>query len=352
MVGCAIVRDGRVIGEGHHERFGGSHAEPNALAACAESPEGATVYVTLEPCCHTQKKTPPCVPALIAARVARVVVGCADPNPAVAGRGIALLREAGVDVAVADDPHCRQLIAPFIALMVHHRPYVSLKWAQTADGKVAGPGGARMTISSPASHRIVHELRSRCDAILVGIGTVMCDDPLLTPRGVSDVRPLVRVVLDSDLRLPVESRLAQTLDLGPVRVFCSKEAAEYSGTRVPLAAMGIPIHPVTSDAPGRLNLASILATLGKLGLTHVLVEPGPTLAASFLSAGLVDRVWVFRSCAQVRDATAPAAPVVPFPRVANVMVGSDEWTEYLNPASPSFAAADASPDVLRYSGNP
>src|SRR3954451_23545285 len=152
MVGCVIVKDGRVIGEGFHQQYGGPHAEPNALASCTESPAGGTAYVTLEPCCHTNKKTPPCAPRVIEAGIARVVVGCLDPNPEVDGKGVAMLRAAGVTV---DGPvlegEAKQLIAPFIARTRLGRPYVTLKWAQTADGKVAGPGGTRMQISNTFS---------------------------------------------------------------------------------------------------------------------------------------------------------------------------------------------------------
>src|ERR1700722_19138192 len=136
MVGCILVREERIIGQGLHERFGSAHAEPTALANCVESPAGATAYVTLEPCCHLNKKTPPCVPALIAAKIARVVVGCHDPNPQVSGEGIAQLRQADIHVDLADDPACRQLLAPFLATTVHHRPYITLRWAQSADGTV------------------------------------------------------------------------------------------------------------------------------------------------------------------------------------------------------------------------
>src|SRR3954471_10785311 len=185
MVAAVLVKGGRVIGEGFHPHFGGPHAEPTALANCTESPEGATAYVTLEPCCHTNKKTPPCVPALIAAKIARVVCGCVDPNPDVNGKGLDQLRAAGiaVDVNVLEDP-AKQLLAPFVARTVYDRPYVTLKWAETADGKVAGPGGERLQISNPRSSRLVRELRARCDAVLVGLNTVLTDDPLLTVRDV------------------------------------------------------------------------------------------------------------------------------------------------------------------------
>jgi diaminohydroxyphosphoribosylaminopyrimidine deaminase/5-amino-6-(5-phosphoribosylamino)uracil reductase len=164
MVGCLIVKNGRIIGEGFHAKFGGPHAEPTALASCDENPEGATAYVTLEPCCHRNKQTPPCVPRLIKSRIGRVVIGCLDPNPHVNGRGMAMLRDADIGV---DGPlleaECKQLIAPFIARTVFGRPYVTLKWAQTADGKIAGPGGRRMQISNEHSMAVVHTLRARCD---------------------------------------------------------------------------------------------------------------------------------------------------------------------------------------------
>src|SRR3954447_12161110 len=222
MVGCVIVRDGRIIGEGYHRKFGQAHAEAEALVACMESPEGTTVYVTLEPCCHTNKKTPPCVPRLIDAKVARVIVACVDPNPQVGGRGIEQLRAAGIEVSVGLlEKEAKQLNAPFFVLVRHQRPYVTLKWAQTADGKVAAPPGApRLLITGTESNRLVHQLRARCDAIMVGINTVLADDPLPTVPGVEPMRPLLRVVLDRDLRIPLTSELVQTSLRTPTVVFC------------------------------------------------------------------------------------------------------------------------------------
>src|SRR4051794_35005175 len=178
MVGCVIVKNGSTIGEGYHREFGGPHAEPNALASCAESPEGATAYVTLEPCCHTNKKTPPCTPRLIEAKIARVVVGRLDPNPDVNGKGLEMLRAAGIQVDRAPDElesEANQLVAPFFGHTVFHRPYITLKWAQTADGKVSGAGGARLQISNDGATRAVHWLRGRSDAILVGVNTLLTD---------------------------------------------------------------------------------------------------------------------------------------------------------------------------------
>lgn len=345
MVGCILAKNNQAIAEGWHGVFGGPHAEIAALAECRESPAGATAYVTLEPCCHTNKKTPPCVPALIAARVKRVVVGCLDPNPQVNGRGVTQLREAGIEVEDADDSRCRQLLSPFIANTIHRRPYVTLKWAQTADGKVAGAGGARIRISNDRSHRIIHELRGRCDAILVGIGTAKADDPLLVARGVPSARPLARIVLDSDLRLSMDSQLVRTIDRGQVEIFCSKEAAKFSGTRAVLAACGVRIHAISSDSPGRLNLNDLLQQLGSQGVSHLLVEPGPTLAASFLDAALWDRAWVFRSPLALSEPTAPAAPPIPSNavKIADATIDGDILTEYLNPAAAyagPFGSAD------------
>jgi diaminohydroxyphosphoribosylaminopyrimidine deaminase/5-amino-6-(5-phosphoribosylamino)uracil reductase len=344
MVGCVIVRDGRTIGEGYTSPFGGPHAEPNALAACTESPAGATAYVTLEPCCHTKKKTPPCVPQLIAAKLGRVVVGCNDPNPEVDGRGNQQLRDAGIQVTEANDPACRQLLAPFIALVTNRRPYITLKWAQSADGKVAGPGGRRTQISNRTSQEMIHALRARSDAILIGIATAVADNPLLTARDVAHSRPLVRMVLDSDLRLSIDSKLVKTAGDGKVILFCSKEAADYSGTRVPLAACGVEIDPVSAERPGRLSLPAVMKQIGKMNLTHLIVEPGPTLARSFLESGLWDRAWIIRSPMKIDHPTAPAAASLNGIETGSRNLGDDVLTEYLNPEG-VFSAALPSADL-------
>lgn len=349
MVGCVIVKNDRIIGEGFHQQFGGPHAEPNALAACTESPAGANAYVTLEPCCHTNKKTPPCVPLLIEAKMARVIVGCRDPNPNVGGRGLEQLRAAGIEVIDADDVHCKQLLAPFIATTVHHRPYVTLKWAQSADGKVAGPGGRRVQISNAESAQVVHQLRAKSDAILIGIGTARNDNPRLTARGVPGSRPLIRIVLDSDLRLSIDSQLAKSARESRVVLFCSKDAADYSGTRVPLATMGVEIQPISSIAPGRLDLHAVLHAIGKMGATHLLVEPGPTLAKTFIEAGASDRLWTFRSPNSIGDSTAPDAAIVPYPTTAQADIAGDILSEQLNPNSDVFFAGDPSPDIIAVS---
>jgi len=352
MVGCVIVnRDGRVIGEGFHAKFGSVHAEPAALSACTESPAGASVYVTMEPCCHKNKKTPPCAPRLIEARVARVVFGCLDPNPDVNGRGAEELRSGGVEVdGPALDAECRQLNAAFFKGTVHQRPYVTLKWAQTADGKVAGAGGKKTWISNPLSTRAIHELRARCDAILVGIGTVLNDDPLLTSRGVVGARALRRAVLDTNLRIPLESQLAHT-GAGEVVVFCSRDAYRKSPKVAELQRLGIDVVPVKADPRGGVALDDVLFDLDNWG-EHVLVEAGPTLARRFLEQGMADRVWVMYSPKRMDDETAPAAPPVQYPPVAEADLGDDHLVEYLNPASPVYFAPTPSADFVMVTENP
>jgi diaminohydroxyphosphoribosylaminopyrimidine deaminase/5-amino-6-(5-phosphoribosylamino)uracil reductase len=353
MVGCVLVSNGRIIGEGFHGRFGGPHAEPTALAACSESPAGATAYVTLEPCCHPNKKTPPCAPVLIAAKLARVVVGCLDPNPLVNGKGVFMLREAGIEVERSVlEAECNQLLAPFIARTVYRRPYITMKWAQTSDGKVAGPGGRRMRISNPAAIRVIHQLRARCDAILVGIGTVLADNPMLNAREVTDPRPLRRIVLDRELRTPPGSRLVQTAREYSTTLYCSRETLEARSTRVAeLKSLGVKVESVPPDETGELSLPHVLESLAGEPITHLLVEPGPILAGSFIRQNLADRVWITRSSMSVNDASAPAARTVDYPVSGRVDIEGDELTEYLNPASPVFFATEASADLVLVRGD-
>lgn len=352
MVGCVIVRDGRVIGEGYHERFGGPHAEASALAVCSESPAGATAYVTLEPCCHANKKTPPCVPRLIEAKLARVVVGCADPNPLVSGRGIEQLKSAGIDVTVGVlEDECRQLNAAFFALTCERRPYVTLKWAESSDQKIAGASGRRIWITNPTSTRVVHELRARCDAILVGINTVLADDPLLSVRGVATTRVLGRFVLDTHLRCPVDSRLVRSAGTTPLTLVCTRESIERLTLRVDeLRKRSVELLVMPADTAGRPSFAAVLSELGKRNVTHLLVEPGVTLARGLLEGGFTDRIWVFRSPEPITDADALRANAVPYPPSGNVALAGDQLTEYLNPSSHCFFINRPSADLVRVAG--
>ncbi|HEX8520601.1 MAG TPA: bifunctional diaminohydroxyphosphoribosylaminopyrimidine deaminase/5-amino-6-(5-phosphoribosylamino)uracil reductase RibD [Tepidisphaeraceae bacterium] len=349
MVGCVLVREGKVIGEGYHERFGQPHAEPIALKSVRGSAEGATAYVTLEPCCHTNKKTPPCVPALIDARVKRVVVGSIDPNPNVNGKGLDELRAAGIEVTTGVETEAaKQLLAPFIAGTVYDRPYITLKWAQTADGKVAGAHGSRMQISNPASTRLVHELRARSDAIMVGINTVQKDDPLLTARHVQERRPLIRAVLDSNLQIVPWARLVTDRSQRTV-IFTASDVVRQQTQRVQeFQHAGVEVWPAPRDPQGRLNLSSVFPFHDAWKPQHVLVEPGPTLAASCFASGSVDRVWVVRSAKRSNDETAPAAVEVPsgFVPTGELIVEGDRVSEYLNSSSEVFFAAESSADFV------
>lgn len=347
MVGCVIVKGGRIIGEGYHERFGGPHAEPNALAACIESPAGATAYVTLEPCCHLNKKTPPCAPRLIEAKIARVVVGCLDPNAEVNGKGLAMLRAAGIEVvAPVLETEAKQLVAPFLARVRHGRTYVTLKWAESADGKVAGPGGRRAQISNERSMHLVHELRARSDAILIGIKTLLVDDPLLTARGVELRRPLIRAVIDPDLKTPLTSRLVRSAPQGKVILYCGDDRAYAGPNRVDeLRGVGVQVKVIPAVG-GRLLLSEVAGDLAKRGATHVLVDAGPSLARGFFAAQLVDRLWIFRSPRPIDGDTAPAAAPVPdnFAKTGEMDVQGDRLTEYLNRKSDVFFAPVPSAD--------
>ena len=300
MVGGVLGKNDRIIGEGFHAVVGGAHAEPAALNAATEDPRGATAYVTLEPCCHTNKRTPPCAPRLIEAGIARVVLGCTDPNPEVNGKGVAMLRAAGIFVErPLLELECRQLIAPFLLRVNERRPYVTLKWAETADRAVAGAGGKPIQITDERATKIVHELRSRCDAIVVGINTVLSDDPFLTARGVDNRRPLLRYVLDRQLRIPMESRLVRSAEELPV-IVATRQLR--SSRRAELEARGV----IVIDAS---DFEAVLRDQADRNVMHVLVEPGPVLAKSLLATRLVDRLWVFRSASIFNEQTAACGTV-------------------------------------------
>jgi diaminohydroxyphosphoribosylaminopyrimidine deaminase/5-amino-6-(5-phosphoribosylamino)uracil reductase len=332
MVGCVIAKTCRVIGEGFHHKYGQPHAEPNALANCTESPDGATAYVTLEPCCHTNKQTPPCVPRLIAAKISRVVIGCLDPNPEVNGNGVRQLREAGTVVDSSTlESECRQLIAPFIARTRFSKPYITMKWAESADGKIAGPRGRRTRISNIASSEQVQRLRSRSDAIVVGINTVINDDPILLPQRVPMRHGYRRIVLDRNLRLPVKSQLVETIHEGPV-IVCSDELPTKEHG-LDLIGAGVKLWPAD-------------AWLSDPEISHVLIEPGPTLADAMLPQA--DRLWVIRSPKTITDDTAPAAAMVPdyFIKTGELDLDGDLLCEYLNTRSPVFFAPVESADLI------
>lgn len=291
MVGCAIVRDGQLLAAGYHQRFGGPHAERDALAhlPAGVSAAGATVYVTLEPCCHTGK-TPPCTEALVAADPARVVVAMPDPFPKVAGGGIAKLRQAGiaVDVGVCR-PEAERLGAPYLKRVRSGMPWVIAKWAMTLDGRIATATGHSQWISSAASRREVHKLRGRCDAILVGGKTLLKDDPRLTARAAGPRIP-ARIVVSPSARLRPEHRLVQTIDEAPVRLFCKTDADEsILGS---LREAGVEVVGLEADTPDQW-ITAVLRHCGEAGMTNVLVEGGGGLLGSLFDADLIDEFHVY-----------------------------------------------------------
>lgn len=308
VVGAVIVSGkgqgggrGRVIGEGYHQRYGGPHAEVMALRNAAkrgESVRGATVYVTLEPCCH-YGKTPPCTEALAAAGVKRVVAAMVDPFAKVRGRGAAYLRRQGIAVDFGlMEAEARELNGPFITRIGQERPYVIAKWAQTLDGCVATATGESKWISSEESRSWVQTLRGRVDGILVGLGTVLADDPLLMARparGKDIKRIATRIVLDSHCRLPRDSQLVKTIAFAPVLVVHAARLDAGAQRRlVALARCGVMTLGLPSAGEeGRPSVAALLRYLSGLDYTNLLVEGGPEVHAAFLNAGLMDEAHVF-----------------------------------------------------------
>jgi diaminohydroxyphosphoribosylaminopyrimidine deaminase/5-amino-6-(5-phosphoribosylamino)uracil reductase len=289
LVGAVVVRDGCLVGEGWHQRYGQAHAEVNALAAAGEAARGAALYVTLEPCCHFGK-TPPCTDAVLRAGVARVVAAMSDPFPQVAGKGAELLRQAGVAVEVGlCEVEARRLNAPYLKLLARGRPYVHAKWAMTLDGKIATRTGDSKWISNEASRRRAHELRGRMDAVVVGIGTVLADDPLLTTRPPGPRAP-ARVVLDSCGRLPSTSQLARTARETPTIIVTATDLPAARAAE--LQALGCEV--LSLPPPGtRPALPGMLDEFGRRRMTNLLVEGGSEVLGSFLDAREIDEVHVF-----------------------------------------------------------
>ena len=292
-VGAVIVKDGIIVGRGWTQPGGRPHAEIEALRRAGEAARGATLYVTLEPCSH-YGKSPPCADAIIAAGVSRVVSALEDPNPEVAGAGHARLRAAGiaVDVGIGAE-EARHDHAGHIRRMRDGRPHVILKLAVSADGKAGAPGRKPLAITGEAARDRVHLLRAQSDAIMVGIGTALADDPMLTCRlpGMEKYSP-VRVVLDSALRLPPASRLARSARDVPVWVVAGAEASRAAEDALLREGVTV-LRAAQSD--GRLDLAAVLKLMGARGVTRLMVEGGPTLAAALLAADLIDEAVLFQS---------------------------------------------------------
>lgn len=288
MVGAVIVKDGRVIGEGYHERCGELHAERNALASLTESAEGATIYVTLEPCCH-YGKTPPCTEAIIEHKLAKVVIGSRDPNPLVSGKGAAILRKAGIEV-VEDfmREECDAINPIFFHYITTKRPYVAMKYAMTMDGKIATRTGASKWITGEAARNHVQTLRHAYKGIMVGIGTVLADNPMLNCRMQGGIDP-VRIVCDTHLRIPMDCQIVQTADT--IETILATSTNE-KGKIEQLIKKGVQILQIP-EKDGCIDLNFLMQTLGEKGIDSILLEGGGRLNDSFLREKLIQKAYVY-----------------------------------------------------------
>jgi diaminohydroxyphosphoribosylaminopyrimidine deaminase / 5-amino-6-(5-phosphoribosylamino)uracil reductase len=292
LVGAVVVRDGEVIGEGFHARAGEPHAERMALTSCAQDPAGATMYVSLEPCCH-QGRTPPCTQAILEAGISRVVVASDDPTPKASGRGLGILRDEGVRVEMAEEDiahEARLLNQPFRKHARTGRPLVVFKSAMSLDGKVATATGESQWISGEASRARAHRWRAECDAVAVGIGTARSDDPLLTSRVEGAGRQPRRIVFDSELGLSPRSQLVRSAAEAPVTVICSRASKRRPADQ--LRSAGVEVL-VASGANEAARVADALVQLGEQGVQSILLEGGPHLAGVFLEAHEIDEARIF-----------------------------------------------------------
>ena len=334
-VGAIVVKDGVIIGRGWTQPGGRPHAEPVALAQAGEAARGATLYVTLEPCSHVGK-SPPCADAIIAAGITRVVSAIEDPNPEVAGQGHAKLRAAGiaVDIGLEAEEAARAHAGHFRRVR-DKRPHVILKLAVSTDDKIAGAGHKQVSISGEVARARVHLLRAQCDAILVGIGTVLADDPLLTCRlpGM-EARSPVRIVLDRSLRIPTKSRLVHSARSTPLWVATSN-LAEAPAAAI-LGAAGAQVIRVASTSAG-LDLAAALHALAERGITRLLVEGGALVASSFVAADLADEFWLLRGPEAIGAGGVAALGALPLSTItrsqafrvrASETLGPDNLTTY------------------------
>ena len=293
MVGCVVVKDGRIISEGYHEKYGEFHAERNALTRCTEDTAGADLYVTLEPCCH-QGKTPPCTDIIIEKKIARVFVGSMDSNPLVAGKGVQILRDHGIYVETGIlDAECRKLNEVFYHYIATKTPFVVMKYAMTLDGKIACATGDSKWVTGEIARTQVHRMRGRYRGIMVGIGTVLADDPMLNCRVEGGVDP-VRIICDSNLHIPTESQMVKTESDIETIVACSQEELEAERKQEKIRRLkeaGIQI--IGTEGAHGVNLVELMKKLGGQNIDSILLEGGGTLNASALEDGIVNKVYAY-----------------------------------------------------------
>ena len=333
MVGAVIVDDeGVVVGRGSHEVAGGPHAEIRAFADAGARTRGATLYCTLEPCSHTGR-TGPCAPQVVAAGIRRAVIAIEDPNPQVQGRGLAHLREHGIEVCSGVlREAAERLNGPFFTVMRRKRPFITMKVALSREGFVAGRNGARVHLTGPAANRFIHRERAEVDAIAVGSGTVIADDPVLTARGAYRTRPLIRVVFDRRLRTPPEARVLATVAAGPIIIIGAISTVPGASEKVTaLQEAGARIELIAAEHPGEF-LSAAMTRLAEIGVSSIIVEGGPRLHSALWDATLVDRVQVFRTNSAIGPAgvdwldPAILAPAV-LEDVSMLRLGDDEMMQ-------------------------
>jgi len=289
MVGAVIVKNGKIIGRGYHKRCGDYHAEINAINNVRGNIRGSTFYITLEPCSH-YGRTPPCVDTLIKKGLERVVVGTPDPNPEVNGKGIKILRSKGIKVNVGIlGSECRQINEHYFKFIKSGIPYVTVKYAQTLDGRIATKTGDSQWISSEASRKYVHVLRSTNDCVMVGAGTVTADNPQLTVRHVKGKNPL-RIIVDSKLRIPIKSSVL--IDDNPHQTIIAATSNAPSRKKTAIKKLGVEVLVVKKDKDGKVSLVDLLKELGKREIMSVLVEGGSEMITSLLKANLVDKMII------------------------------------------------------------
>lgn len=287
LVGAVIVKEGKIISSGYHKKYGENHAEINAIENTKESLINTTIYVTLEPCCH-KGKTPPCVDRLIKEKFKKVVIGMKDPNPVVSGKGIEKLKEHGIEVVVGVlEEECKKLNEIFTYNMIENKPFVAVKWAMTLDGKIASKTYDSKWISSEQSREYVHELRNKFTGIMVGINTVLKDNPMLTCRIENGVNP-IRVIVDSKLRIPLDSNITNTKD-------CKTIVATISSNKnkiFKLEKLGVKVL-ITKNNKGRVDLKDLMEKLYAYGIDSILIEGGGELIYSALEDKVVNKVYAF-----------------------------------------------------------
>ena len=290
LVGCVVVKDGEIIAEGYHEKYGEYHAERNALLRCKSETKSASLYVTLEPCCH-YGKTPPCTEIIIEKGIKKVFVGILDPNPLVAGKGVKILQDAGIEVEVGlCKDEIRELNKVFLKYITTKHPYVIMKTAMTLDGKIAAFTGDSRWVTNEESRKLVHVLRSEMAGVIVGIGTVLADDPMLNVRLEGNPHQPIRIVVDSNLSIPLDSQLVKTANQYKT-IIATTVLPSAEDARNLLSAGCDVIQCASKD--NHVDINDLMFKLGSLGVDSLLLEGGGTLNAAFLEAGCVDEVWAF-----------------------------------------------------------